>query len=282
MSNTEAEVILNKVKATRNKFDNDSGAVTPAFRYLRFNEKRAAEEELSRIDRRLSAPEWVQSGMSDEGRRNLARRSHIIQRQLKEHSPPTNLSGETKDALDSRRKHLEEKITSGMPPREVMRRNPPGAVDWNRSWETANKDHVLEWKNIKRAQAPDSDARDLANIEVLRPSMMRPGEATFMADAQIPGHFAYSNVPAENWQQTFGEAKMDTPLKQAERREVEEDVVAKLMAEIQDLRAEVDKASTAGSGQPLSSGAREKKMINMKKAREALRVKREAQKQQDT
>jgi hypothetical protein len=282
MSSTEAEVMLNKVKATRNKFDKENGTVTPAFRYLRTNEKQSAEEELGRIERRLSAPEWVQSGMSDEGRRTLARRSHMLQRQLKDYSPPTDLSGETKDALETRRKYLEEKITNKMPPREVMRRNPPGAVDWSRNWEAANKDYVLEWKNIKRVQNPDSDARDLANIEVLRPSIMRPGETTFMADAQIPGHFAFSNVPAENWQRTFGETKVDTPLRQAERVEAEEDVVAKLMAEINDLKNQVDRATATQPKRVSSPEAREKRLVNIKKAQDALKAKREAQKQQDT
>ena len=43
------------------------------------------------------------------------------------------------------------------------------------------------------------------------------GVGTFMPGAQIPGNFAMTPLAKENW--PLGEPKVDTPLKQAQKRE---------------------------------------------------------------
>lgn len=222
MNNVETDSMLEKVRQVKNKFDNDGQLSKPATRYFKYNERVARENEVKQIEKVLSQPDWVRSGLDDEGRQKLTRRSRIIKNDLVNYSPPTDLSGTIKDSLYRRQQDLEVKIKNGMPPYEVMRRNPVGAVDRHRKWQSRNKDNILEWKNIRRVLNPDSDDKDLANVEQLRSSMMPNNGTTYMPDAQIPGHMAYTNVSQENWNNTFGKPKADTVLKQAERRETEE------------------------------------------------------------
>ena len=194
------------------------GQVTKrATRYYTFVERQNHEEELKRVDDQLKAPAFVQAGLSAEGRAHLMKRQRDLKRELAKCTPPV-LTGEQKDALNVRRKELETDIRVGMPTQEQMRRNPVGAVDQHRRWERRTGSAILEWKNIRRALEPDSEDRDLANVEILRSSSLPTnGTSTFMADAQIPGHFAMTPVAKENW--PLGEPKVDTPLKQAEKRE---------------------------------------------------------------
>ena len=216
--NTETETILAEVKNVTNEAV-EGQIVKRATRYYTFNERQTREEEMKRIDDQLKAPSFVQAGLSAEGRQHLAKRQQSLKRELIKCAPPVT-SGETKDALNVRRKELETSIKVGMPTQEQMRRNPVGAVDQHRRWERANKNAVLEWKNIKRVLERDSDDRDLSNVETLRPSGAPQSVATFMADAQIPGHFAMTPQAKDNFDEIFPNSpKVDTPLKQAERQE---------------------------------------------------------------
>ena len=165
--NTETETILKEVGNVTN--ETTEGVITQrATRYYTFNERQTREEELKRIDDQLKAPSYVQSAISAEGRQHLAKRQRDLKRELTKCAPPET-TGETKDALNVRRKELETKIRLGMPTQEEMRRNPVGAVDQHRRWERATEKAVLEWKNIKRVLERDSDERDLSNVETLRP-----------------------------------------------------------------------------------------------------------------
>ena len=219
MASAETETIINKVKQTRNARDREGNWLKKAFRYLRFPERTRITNEINQAERGARVEAWT--GMSDDGRVNLSKRVLGLKRQLHEESPPTDLSGETKNALRKIRVELEEKIREGMPPHEVMRRNPVGAVDAHRKWEAYNKDNILHWKNVVRAENPDSDERDLANVERLRPTITGPGkDATFMVDAQIPGYFSYHTVDENRWKETFGEQESKGALGEAERRDV--------------------------------------------------------------
>ena len=218
--NTETETVLKEVANVTNEAV-EGQVVKRATRYYTFNERQTREEELKRIDDQLKAPAFVQGAISAEGRAHLGKRQRDLKRELTKCAPP-EVSGETRDALNVRRKELEEQIKMGMLPIEHMRRNPVGSVDQHRRWEKKNKNAILEWKNIKRTLERGSDDRDLSNVETLRPSMVQPSSAaSFMGDAQIPGAFAMTPVAKERW--PLGEPKLDTPLKQAERNEAKKD-----------------------------------------------------------
>ncbi|MGH9876794.1 MAG: hypothetical protein ACRD5H_04095 [Nitrososphaerales archaeon] len=257
--NSNTEQILQDVANTTNT--NTDGIVTKrATRYYTFNELQARKADLARVEEQLQAPGYVLGALTAEGRAQLVKRSRDLKQELAKCSPP-ELTGEAKDALNVRRHVLEENIRVGMPTHEQMRRNPVGAVDQHRKWERRVKNNILEWKNIRRALEPTSDDRDLANVEMLRPSgLPTNGASTFMADAQIPGHFAMTPQAKVNW--PLGEPKVDTPLKQAERAEaqtqIEPAAIALKQPRVKRERSEAQKAATARF---LAAGraAREKK-----------------------
>lgn len=195
---TETETTLAKMAHVTNDII-DGELRTPAVRLLRFHERQERQEEMAQLEQHLAAPAWAAAAMSAEGRRQLSVRKQALKKDLELHSPRTDLSGETKDALSRRQQVLEAYILQGMPTREEMRRNPPGAVDHHRNWNS-KKAAVLEWKNNQVQLNPESDDVDLCNIERLRPSEMNPaGAATFMAGAQIPGSFAMTPSAKDNW-----------------------------------------------------------------------------------
>ena len=84
----------------------------------------------------------------------------------------------------------------GMLSLEELRRRPPGAADRLRAWERAKKSAVLAWKRTQALLHPDSEDRDLANLERYRPS--RPTR-DLMGEADIPGVFTLSPQAKENF-----------------------------------------------------------------------------------
>ena len=113
---------------------------------------------------------------------------------------------------------LEGVIKPALLPRSTMRRNPAGAVDHFRRQENSKffKRAARAWKRSQWALDPDGPA-DHTNIERYRPEGLGDGAATFMADAQIPGHFAMSPAAKANW--PLGDPTGETALKQAIERE---------------------------------------------------------------
>jgi hypothetical protein len=75
------------------------------------------------------------------------------------------------------------------------------------------------WKNIKIQLNPDSQDRDLANIERYRPSGATDRLRT---DAQIAGVMSYGNIPEENW--PF-DPPANTAAEQARKRYEDEDAL---------------------------------------------------------
>ena len=194
----ETEVTLARMAHVTNDVV-DGELKAPAVRLLRFHERQERQEEMAELEKHLAAPAWAAAAMSAEGRRQLAIRKQALKKDLEQHSPRPDLSGETVDALARRQQVLESHILEGMPTREEMRRNPPGAVDRHRNWNR-KKAAVLEWKNNQVQLNPDSDDVDLCNIERLRPSEMnQTGASTYMASAQIPGNFAMTPAAKDNW-----------------------------------------------------------------------------------
>jgi hypothetical protein len=196
---SEKEKVLTEVKQVRNVRNAKGKLVQRAKRYLTKAEREDRETQVNRMKAQLRQPAWVNDALGGNSPQTLAKGIRAIEDDLEENSPP-QLSAPTRDALLKRQRELREKIKDGMLTHEEMRRNPPGAVDRHRRWEKQNTDRILEYKNVCRALEPDSDAKDLASVEVFRPS--RPFQ--YNSNSQIAGHFAYSDVPQENWDQTFG------------------------------------------------------------------------------
>ena len=196
---TEKTKVLDDLKQTRNVRDKKGKLAQKAKRILTKNERDDRETQVARMKGQLRQPTWVNDALGGNAPQQLSKTIRSIEDDLEENSPP-QVDAPTRDALVMRQRELREKIKEGMLTHEEMRRNPPGAVDRHRKWEKQNTDRILEYKNIWRTLEPESDAKDLASIEVFRPS--RP--MVYNSNSQIAGHFAYSDVPQENWDQTFG------------------------------------------------------------------------------
>jgi hypothetical protein len=107
-----------------------------------------------------------------------------------------------------------------------MRRNPAGAVGkFLRSENSPQvQDAIQQWKRAQLALEQGNPDPDLANVERFRPEVHIPGQAaTYMANAQIPGHFAMSPQAKANWPEGLPEqGTAVSPLKQAQKREMTE------------------------------------------------------------
>lgn len=158
------------------------------------------EEERDRLRRMAEAPEWV------GGNRGAARRRYQeISRTLAEQAPkaiPGERANLVKRLCDS---VLERVLKPALLPQAIMRRNPTTAVGRALKQEFARpfKVAALTWKRGMQALGVADGANqdpDWTNLERFRPEVGGPGDpASFMADAQIPGHFAMSSQAKANF-----------------------------------------------------------------------------------
>lgn len=223
MPSEETEAIIKKVSHVRNEFDEYGDLKESAVTIYNAGEREERETELKTIDGQLNQPAWVNNRLTSERRGIMMNRAKDLRKQLAKYSPPDNLSGETKDALEKYRIELEGKIRSTLLPQEVMWRNPPGAPDEHLKRERSIKDSILIWKNVVTMQNPHNTDQDLRNIERLRPSLANPhSAASFMANARLPGSFAMTPLAKDNFDETFPDSPtIDTAMKQIERRDAE-------------------------------------------------------------
>lgn len=117
---------------------------------------------------------------------------------------------------------LKTVIKPKMLSRSVMRRNPAGAVDLNIKGEASPevKRAILQWKRaILSLNYDNKTERDLVNLEKYRPEGSPGDTATFMAEAQIPGNFAFGPKAKANWPAEMPEqGTVNSPLAQVRKR----------------------------------------------------------------
>ena len=233
----EAAHILEQALTVRNQASEGELRVK-ARRFLNCREREARQDELDHIENTLSRDNIAAKAVNAEARKDLIRRRTYLKKDLAQNAPPTDLKGETRDALLKKERELKDLIRVGMPPRENQWRNPVGAVDAHMKWEKANKDRILAWKNLRRLNNPDDESKDLSNVEILRPYLTQAGApASFMADAQLPGAMSYGHIPDENWKETFGNLYPESsPLAEKEKEE--------LQAKIRELEGQLQKKET--------------------------------------
>lgn len=162
---------------------------------LRPTQVRESQEELSRIDAMLNAPPHIRSKISDP--RAMASRRHRLKAELEEFTPkPYSTAEKDKAIADFHR--LGEEIKVGMPSDEVMRRNPPGAVQQHQAWERRNKAKVLARKHIGLRLATSGDLDDTLGDAAINVELLRK-RATYhdlpLDGAQIPRTTDY-HMPA--------------------------------------------------------------------------------------
>lgn len=181
---------------------------------LRSHQRVALGEDQRQLEEQVKQPGIQQAG-------HIRQELRRLDKQLATQSPQS-ITPEERDLLAKKKTELLTEVTAGMLTKEEMRRNPAGAVHRHLSWERANKKKIVLLKNIMIQLDPDSDDPDLANLERYRPETRTagPGASTFMADAQIPGHFAMTAAAKANWPADLPpQGTANSVLAQAQRRE---------------------------------------------------------------
>lgn len=183
---------------------------------LRHNQRAALEDQRGELDGMLN-----DSAVKGQDRGMMLRERQSIEQQLHGQSPRPTLTPAERDLLATTERRLRDELLQGAPTKEELRRNPAGTVGRLQRYEKANKQKMLWWKNIRIQLEPDNTDQDLANFEQYRPETAQPnGAATFMANAQIPGHFAMTPAAKANWPEEMPpQGTANSPLKHAQRRQ---------------------------------------------------------------
>lgn len=167
------------------------------------------EEEIKRLETMVGAPSWQGGDRAKAGRR--AREL----RQMIDGQVPQPIDGGKKDELHRvANEVLEETIRPAMPPLDVMKRNPAGALRAYQRGEGSKsvKRAILAVKRARLALDPSDP--DAANLEPYRPG----GYAGYSrVDAQIPGGFAMTPQAKDNW--PLGEPTVRTAVGEVKQRE---------------------------------------------------------------
>lgn len=176
-------------------FDVAEGRFERTAPLLKQNQIEEMVGERERLSATLKAPPHLRNAIQDAG--TMMATLKRLERSL-ERDTPRQYQGSGVDAAIKREKELREKFTQGMPTREEMRRNPPGALEKHMQWEARNKADISEWKNIRRrllasgAMSEDLSDSSVANIERYRPAG-GAGELS-MDGAQIPKTTTYHGL----------------------------------------------------------------------------------------
>lgn len=185
----------------------------PAGNLLRPDQMTEYTQDIESTKRQLENPNVQDKGAA-------RKRLHSLTQQMQAQAPVAITDGRLKDKLAEEGKQLLSEITVGMLSQEEMRKNPPGSVDKHLKWERINKAKIKRWKKIQLLLGADQSRphtwdRDAANLEAYRP---QGASDRMRLDAQIGGVMSYGNIPAENWQQTFGSVNpQNSALNQAKR-----------------------------------------------------------------
>jgi len=154
--------------------------------------RQSHEEEIARLDAMVGAPAW-QGG----DRARAGRRARELRQMIATQVPQPITDGKKKDDIHRLANEvLEEVVRPAMPPLDVMKRNPAGALRAYQRGEGSKgvKRAILAVKRARLALDPSDP--DAANLEPYRPG----GYAGFSrVDAQIPGGFAMTPQAKENW-----------------------------------------------------------------------------------
>lgn len=288
---SEAEAIIKKVRTVVNVVGtephNKGELIQQATHVLTHNELKDIKAEIADHEYFFSdANRAFTKNITDAARSDRARRLTYLKKKLVKESAPDDLRPDTKDALHKEVKRLDAIIQDGMPPHEVMRRNPAGAVDWHRQWEKRKKNAILARKNALRMLNPQDDSKDLCNVEMIRPSMTAKGApATFMAESQIPGYVSYGHIADDLWEESgLNLYAANSPYARKEAEEVEQKpdtaMEDKLSVENQALKEKIALLEAdAGEKEKMKKEARQKareaasqRMKAMHAARRAARA----------
>lgn len=130
-------------------------------------------DEKAQLERMLGSASFIRGQLADDGA-NVFKQIKGIDKMLEQ--APQPIPADQVDAAVKTEKLLREAWLDGMPTQAEMRRNPPGAVDKNTSWQKRTKTQVMQWKHLRRRLHASgiskhrlADEGDISNIEMFRP-----------------------------------------------------------------------------------------------------------------
>lgn len=209
------------------------------------------KEDIKQMHRDLQNADIKKKGV-------VRQRLQRVQAQFDEQAPQPITDPIVRDKVARRIQTLEDQIKVGLPTAEEMRKATNTTVEQHRKWERLNKPAINEWRNLLRqlntdTSDPETHDRSLGDIERLRP---HSAQDRIRTDGFIGGAMTFGSVPQENWDAVFPPLE-NTALKQAEK--VQKEKVKRVMSPEQ----------------------REKQKLVLEKAREARKLKLQAQAQNE-
>lgn len=216
---------------------------------LRPNQIKAFQEEMDRQTAMATAPAWVEGHSRGRARERARELGRLLDAQA-----PKPITGPRNDAVRHKvQEVLEKVIQPGMPTRAEMRRNPPGVVGriLRTEFNPVFKDAVLTVKRAMHGVDLDGEAAsdpDYTNMERFRREGTGDGTASFMADGQIPGVFAWSPQAKANWPLPDPPTSAIAQVQQREARErtpAQEAATARMKAA---RRAKIEARRTTAAG----------------------------------
>lgn len=222
--------------------------------YLRPNAEADLVDEIAAAKAQLITTD-VTGRIESQGA--LRRRIRRMENDLESQKLP-DLEGPQLDAIAKETKELEAAIRADMPDRDMMMRNPPGAVGKNIEFERKHKQNILRWKRNMMLLHRDSNDPDIANAERLRPQ--HTDSLMNMQDAQIAPKTISHPSPQymANYEQMQWEGQPQSQESQSELLERLE----RLEAELAEVRAAKTKKR-----RPMSPEQKERARAALAKAR---------------
>lgn len=153
----------------------------PSTPLLRRHHRKEWEREIARTDALLAENRGATKKFLANASR-VHKQNEEMKRRLAEQSPRP-LTAAERDLVAAEERRLLAEIREGMVSKVEQRRNPPGTGDRQRAWHDRNKTKILRWRKARLLLQPDSDERDLCNLERYRPE--GPLDLP-MADSEMP------------------------------------------------------------------------------------------------
>lgn len=211
---------------------------------LRPNQREEMEADRRGLENSLKSP-------SHPDRSTATRQLRTLNKQLDEQSPKPFSSDEI-DTKVRRETQLKKEILEGMPSQEEMRKSPPGAVGKHQAWEKANKEKILEWKNLMLRINHDSTDPDIANFEKHRPV----SNTLNMDNAVIQGQQFHFMPDTPQFKQGYDNVNWDSE-KEAELKKLRKEAKPKGMSP-ENRKAASDRMKTMHAKKKAAKTAKEK------------------------
>ncbi len=163
--------------------------MTPTTNLLHPRQVSEYKDLKARLEGMLAAPAHIRGQLQDGGA-GVSRQIGELDKMLQQ--APIPYEQHEIDEAVKLEESLRDNWLLGMPTQAEMRRNPPGATDKHRAWDSRCKTSVLQWKHVRRrlhasgiSEHRLADEGDISNVEMFRP--VGGSQEMNLGGAQIEG-----------------------------------------------------------------------------------------------